>query len=191
MKGILFKPDMIQAILDGRKTQTRRIQKNPEQWMIQSDINDKSSTPQIENENGEWIDVINFARYKQDEIIYVKETWCYHTWIEGGDGCPSGEMSDCFYRLNDSHPLGEEGKWKSPMFMPEWASRIKLQITDIRVQRIQDISFEDIQKEGVREITKGVNLIDEWIFLWDSINKEPYSWKDNPWVFAYTFKVVK
>lgn len=76
-------------------------------------------------------------------------------------------------------------KWRSPIHMSRWASRLTLEITDVRVERVQDISDEDAFAEG----TKSVNDYRE---LWDSLNqKRGFGWLANPWVFAITFKVIQ
>jgi len=130
MKSFLFKPDMVRAILTGRKTQTRRLHAKP--------------------------------RFRVGERAYVKEPW------------------------RDGDPLP---RWRSPLFMPERAARIFLELTAVRVQRLQDISETDAINEGVKQ-TDLYEPTELFAFLWDSINGPPNDWNSNPAVVAYTFKVV-
>jgi hypothetical protein len=75
-------------------------------------------------------------------------------------------------------------QWNSPFFMPKWAARLWLEVTDVKVERLQEISVPDAKAEGVWSVSA---LAD----LWDSINGKKYPWKSNPWVWAYTFKKVE
>lgn len=136
MKGILFKPDMIKAIVKGRKTQTRRVIKIG-QTVYKADGSLAS-------------------RYHTGETVYIKEVWI--------------------------------GKWRNPLFMPEWAARYFIKITDVRVGRLQEITNTDAVAEGIFWAKN--NPRDDFSFLWDSINPK-YPWADNPWVFAYTFEKVE
>ena len=101
------------------------------------------------------------------------------------------------YPVAGKAPLRVTGTWRSPLFMPRWASRITLIVTDVRVQRVQEISEDDAIAEGwpgpVTElgfpVAKPLNWYER---LWDSINaKRPgCSWADNPFVAAISFRVI-
>jgi len=168
MKGILFKAEMVCAIQEGRKTMTRRV--------IKYDKMEYTT-------NGEPIFLsrgkILEPKYKVGEIIYVKETYF-------------NEMNDnkylTFYKADNINIGGYS--WKSSMFMPEKYSRIKLQIENIRVVRVQDTSLDDMESEGIK-LDVPYKMREAWIKLWNSINKPPYAWADNPYIFCYEFKVVK
>jgi hypothetical protein len=149
--------------------------------------------------------------------LWVRETWCE---TELGCGEPTDGTPVIAYRADDEAiPIGRKidteedylirewrthhthlDKWRSPIHMPRWASRILLEITDARVQRVQEISEEDAIAEGVGKDCP-VGYIPAWqraphsycfAQLWDSIN-EPcgFGWDENPWVWALTFRVVK
>lgn len=99
--------------------------------------------------------------------------------------------------LDDSTPLESyheslTGPWRPSIFMPRWASRITLELTDVRVQRLQDISEEDAKAEGITEpmpIMGTRGYVAAFSYLWDSINGKRYPWTDsNPWVWALTFR---
>ena len=77
---------------------------------------------------------------------------------------------------------------KSSIHMPRWASRITLDITDIRVERLQEISEEDAQAEGLKLLQGGI--VSEFAVLWDSINGKKYPWSSNPWVWVIEFKRI-
>lgn len=86
--------------------------------------------------------------------------------------------------------------WRSPLFMPRWASRLLLEITDVRVQRAQDISDEDAKAEGV-EMPDGIPQPPEWWsyreeygHLWDRINGKRAPWSSNPWVWCVNFRRI-
>ena len=103
-----------------------------------------------------------------------------------------------FYRADDEHKHDTDGAWRSPIFMPRWASRITLELTDVRVQRLREIGASDVVAEGVivehghPESHTGEACSDcalAFADLWDSINVERgYSWDSNPWVWALTFR---
>lgn len=133
----------------------------------------------------------------EGDRLWVKENWAVHKHYDtmsprfveiamGGDtlGCVS-------YEANVHEDWA--GRNRPSIHMPRWASRITLEITHVRVERVQEISTEDIIKEGLstrlREHDAVVDLSDKWKMLWDSIN-EPrgYGWDKNPWVWAVDFK---
>lgn len=211
-KPILFSGEMVRALLDGRKTQTRRVVK-PQPTNL--------SGP---NFDGLWSDTIDpVTRYfacphgQPGTILYVKEaTWMFCERRPNGltkKGRPKWHYvplrSAPVYYIADwpkkpnqkiDHPeTGNQWGWKykSARFMPRWASRITLEIVSIKVERVQEISEADILAEGVTvdRVAKFCNypwsdmptLHHAWRVLWEHING-PDSWKANPWCWCLTFK---
>lgn len=189
---MIFNGEMVRAILDGRKTQTRRIIKpqpvmyEPGQSIHVSDmINDALRCP--------------FGAV--GDRIWVRETWA-----EAGAGAPDLKL----YRANypqhvpthyENVPPADEIRWTPSILMPRWASRLALDITGVRVERLNSISQEDAQAEGM-ELTgwrptysdpdSGGEVgtpYDNFAQLWESIYGEE-SWQANPWVWVIEFKVV-
>jgi hypothetical protein len=154
-RGILFSAPMVRAILEGRKTQTRRVVKN-----------------QVRR------DGYTCPYGKPGDVLWVRETWC-------GD-----RFNGVGYRATDA----QSGPWKPSIFMPRWASRITLEITDVQVERVHDINECDIVAEGIPFPTDRYVSYEELLAafrdLWDSINGKTYPWASNPWVWALTFKVM-
>jgi hypothetical protein len=197
MKGrpILFSAPMVRAILNGTKRQTRRVVKEP----------DNGSTTTVEP-NDEW------PLYYCDEIgtwherpcpygqagdrLWVRETFAYD--VSEMQPCDVNGNPTCCeaFRYRATCDV-EEGPWSPSIHMPRRASRIDLEITDIRAERLQSIPDGDIHEEGVNcpigyldyEDTTEVarNFFRE---LWVSINGAG-SWKANPWVWVVCFKRVK
>lgn len=148
--------------------------------------------------------------------LWVREAWAVHKYYDGrpANGCgPIPEVAVECREIPDSvrvlpsrahRSIGEErGKWRSPVHMPRWASRITLEITDVRVERLQEISINDIQAEGVmpdgvvfepgkRYPVKALDAtLVLWKIRWDVLNtKRGYSWESNPWVWVVTFRKV-
>jgi len=171
MKGILFKPEMIQQIVNGSKSVTRRVIK-PQPIVA-------------ENYKGITIEDLEFDGFKPHyhvgEVVYVKEAWC-----ESYYGEP------ICYKLDGGESPGPKGFWRSPLFMPARAARYFIQITDAKPQRLQEITEEDAEKEGLisqRIYDCGTCRL-KFKLLWDSINPR-YPWESNPWVFVYSFKLVE
>ena len=104
------------------------------------------------------------------------------------------EKDIIWYFADGERPTEGWGKKRSPLFMPKWAARIWLEVTDIRVERLQDISEEDAIREGIGNwIQVQVDTEPSVVFkdMWDSINaKRGYSWESNPWVFVYDFRRI-
>jgi len=197
----------VRAILDGRKTQTRRVIK---------------PQPSYENEFWRWIpkqpydinmdhlnaSLINhLCPYGQPgDRLWVRETW--------GAVFPAMEpvpLEACTIEYRADLPPGctdypgnwpaEEArgdpdapKWRSPIYMPHSFSRITLEITDVRVERLQDISEEDAIAEGCTPWVKDGSMIDtaasDFAQLWNSINGKKYPWESNPWVWVIEFERV-
>lgn len=191
---IIFSSEMVQAILDGRKTQTRRIIKpQPE-----------ASLSRIENSNlwtytgcdREW----KCPCGQSGDRLWVKETaergWLPHLLT----GEPT-KHETAVYAADKAPCLEENGFdlmpwWKGPIcparFMPRWVSRITLEITGVRVEQIQDISEEDAVKEGVHDYTNMASPIDFFICLWNKLNgKRGFGWDVNPYVWVIEFKRIE
>lgn len=194
---MIFNGEMVRAILDGRKTQTRRPVKLPH---IDRDAMCELSGNELAGE----LSAGNFRNSpygKPGDRIWVRETW-----TEAGAGAPDLKL----YRANyPSHvpthyenvPPADEIRWTPSIHMPRWASRILLEITGVRVERLNSISQEDAQAEGM-ELTgwrptysdpdSGGEVwtpYDNFAQLWESIYGEG-SWHANPWVWVIEFKVV-
>lgn len=222
-RPILFNGEMVRAILDGRKTQTRRVVKP----QIGTDPCDKFVHVEVTVTDGwyYWWDYIcGPGSYDVDQAyhhikcpygepgdhLYVRETWCPQA-FNGVDGYVGyradrkvfvkstyGGMHEAARHLLDTQdsPI----KWKPSIHMPRWASRITLEITDVRVERVQDISGQDAFWEGCNVYNPADDRIDhighhpsysigEFKSLWNSTNeKRGYGWDVNPWVWVIEFK---
>ena len=155
-KGILFSGPMVRAILDGRKNQTRRICKS---GMVNENPLAKGY---FTDQTGKLV----IPKYRIGDVLYVRETW---TEWDGG----------FIYRADSIY----SGKWHSSMFMPKAAARIWLKVTDVRVERLQEITDDGARHEGVenREAFRE---------LWGKINGES-SWDNNPYVWVIKFERVE
>ena len=203
-RPIIFSGEMVRAILDGRKTQTRRAIKF---------VDGTDEFVKIEGNRTIFRDKIldlavpDYAphllsaksRYEPGDRLWVRETFFY----EWPDEDPPDDMRDCRivyrasepdYITSDMRESESSYRWSSSIHMPRWASRITLEITGVRVESLQAISVEDILSEGCRPIAcdEDASEIYEWYSeLWDSINaKRGYSWEDNPWVWVIEFKRI-
>jgi hypothetical protein len=197
-RPIIFSGPMVKAILESRKTQTRRVIRNPEKY---SHIRDCGFC---------------CPHGQPGEILWVRETWQDYCPMWHGYWCGHGtrESIECehqpVYRADpESEWLrGPEGKqapplkWRSPLHMPRWAARIILEITEVRVERVQEIGYRDCVAEGIPPVPvhdDGAEpetilhaIQGEFRELWDSINAvRGHGWEANPWVWAITFKRLK
>jgi hypothetical protein len=172
-RPILFKDVMVRAILVGRKTQTRRIakprydDKTPcDHWMAYApDFIRRHCAHGSEGQT---------CPYGQPgDRLWVRETWA----INPDDG-------GAVYRATDPDwEVCECWTWRPSIHMPRWASRITLEITAVRVERLQGISLDDAKAEGVE-------TTDQYAELWCRINGAE-SWYANPWVWVVAFKRVE
>jgi len=163
VKGILFKPDMVKAIAKGRKTVTRRVM-NPQP--IVYDISDTIQGLSFKGMNMGSLTrddrvsiaeetLARYARYRVGETVYVKEAW--RSWCVEGEWHVRYRLDNAIVIPNvsadeetDDYYFAEHDKWDSPLFMPEWAARHFITITGVRAERVQEITEEDVVKEGVR-----------------------------------------
>lgn len=187
-RPILFSGPMVRAILDGRKTQTRRVVKpqpfSNEEYRFNFPkplrggllaCNYLSSHLCPCGQPGDW--------------LWVRETWCHE--FEGGYLYRADDLSGLAPEFvdGDGNPTGRSG-WKPSIHMPRAASRITLEITGVRVERLQEISEDDAIAEGVvghEEIQPASAYYRE---LWESINGHG-SWDANPWVWVVEFRRFK
>ncbi|MDE7680132.1 hypothetical protein WIC45_10350 [Enterobacter hormaechei] len=185
-RGMIFNGEMVRAILDGRKTQTRRLLK----WK------QTRFTEIGEREDGRRWPWSEDAEHACDfwhpcpfgtvgDRIWVRETFCAVPDHEESAGC-----SALLYAADGN---GQYGKWTPSIHMPRWASRITLEITGVRVERLASVSDEDAGKEGYPANPAPYGgTMDKWLWfrgLWDSIYPDQ-SFKHNPWVWVIEFKVV-
>jgi len=195
--GIIMTGDHPLKILKGEKTMTRRtmglyeINKHPDLWKWIGYDNSGRYSFRFNLDR-----IVNFrCPYGQvGDRLWVKETWAYALDYSTPDLKPNPEQ--ILYKA-DSDILAVGNKWRPAIFMPRWASRITLEITDIRVERLQEITSKDCKLEGIPPHQMG-NVIQEgypvqkaFADLWDSINaKRGYSWEKNPWVWCIGFKLI-
>jgi hypothetical protein len=193
-RPILFNAEMVRAILDGRKTQTRRIMKFVE-------TNQPPTNPDKFIATDGFLATCPYGI--PGDRLWVRETWC-----AVADG-PIGICPGIAYRVDnsiawrDTLPDGttvynaskpQIWKWRPSIHMPRWASRITLEVVSVRVERVQDIGDTDALAEGIYPITDSLSNCNgaRYYFqsLWDSINAAPHAWADNPWVWVVEFRKV-
>lgn len=184
-RPIIFSAPMVRAILEGRKTQTRRALKG-----LASDDHLRASpfvASGLETGHGREVKV----PYRPGDLLWVREAWRTLTKF---DHLPPRDVhfaSPIQYPVND--PIDPwDSRTRSPIHMPRWASRITLIVEDVRVQRLHDISEEDAMAEGVEPILVppdggGTPHVEGFRDLWTTIHG-PGAWDANPWVAAVTFR---
>ncbi len=191
-RPILFSGPMVRALLAGTKTQTRRI------------LKPQPIKPYLEN--GDWWDETApgaatpmVLKACVGDRLYVREHWrtTYGLdWTVEGLGRPlkprefDPKTTPVEYLADDENELG--GKDRRAMHLPRWASRLTLIVTDVRVERLQSISQADAITEGcpAPDGQDGLDPCGWYAQLWDEINGAG-AWDANPWVAAYTFRVIK
>lgn len=223
-KPILFNTDMVRAIMEGKKTVTRRVIKG---------VNDKNfigyvtcSVPKgnegkVAFGKGSIEDIVNvnvekYIRppYKQGDVLYVRETWWRGDIIGANDDIEESGIvlyaADGYIKDNLDY---DSIKWRPSIHMPKEIARIFLRVTNIRVERLKDITEEEAIKEGIRKYTKDEKTykyaLNEQQYPWVTMPREPitpfcelwnstikreqlnkYSWEANPWVWVIEFEVV-
>ncbi|HGW6100090.1 TPA: morphogenetic protein [Citrobacter freundii] len=183
-RGMIFNAEMVNAILSGRKTQTRRIMKN-------QPAGDCAETPALVRSVGDGFQwhghygessIFNCPFGTVGDRIWVRETY-----------------GDCGIRLvyradTDDGAKCKVNRWTPSIHMPRWASRILLEITDVRVEKLASVSDEEAGKEGYpADPSPFGGRMDKWLWfrqLWDSIYPEQ-SFKHNPWVWVIEFKRIE
>ncbi len=205
---ILFNTEMVRAILNGKKTVTRRVMK-PQPWKIgEGEYECRHEKGFYDMGGNEWAcrqcgcGVIPMkggsyfhAPYQPGDILYVRETWCNAN-IDG--------VEPDYYYYADVHICEDynrtEWKWRPSIHMPKEAARIWLKVTDVRVERLQDITGAEILAEGVDNGKSNPTMGKRWenmqriAFenLWKSTLRKSdlgrYGWDANPWVWVIEFE---
>lgn len=188
IKPILFNTDMVRAILEDRKTETRRVVKPQPEKGAHSPyecvggrfafrIGERACTNQYN------------PPYHLGDILYVRETW-------------NRLLGEWIYKADQKPGFKNPGKWRPSIHMPHEAARIFLRVTDVRVERLQEIKNEQAQAEGVkgwmvatdRDWDKNPNYILAFRHAWNSTikpaDRDLYGWEANPWVWVIEFELI-
>lgn len=186
MKQILFNTEMVRAILDGRKSCTRRIVKHDVKAILNSPYHKEH--PEVEDK--QIISKLCMPPYQIGDILYVRETWCkgLERYIYRADYSDTEK----FYQGGKEIEM----KWHPSIHMPKEAARIWLKVTDVRVERLQEITTTQIEQEGVEteylHVLNGEEKKYAFQNLWNSTIKKPdldrYGWNTNPWVWVIEFE---
>ncbi|EDT5022295.1 hypothetical protein AHN18_004058 [Salmonella enterica subsp. enterica] len=208
-RGMIFNAEMVNAILSGRKTQTRRpIKWKQTRFTEIAERDDGSLWPWAEDcERGG--DIWFACPYGEiGDRIWVRETWqVIHDHIDESSHVESRTYApsipkekDRYWHTVYAEHFGDESRedrgfpWRPAIHMPRWASRITLEITDVRVERLRGLSEEDAKSEGIIPSAGGVlpgweyriNFRDLWMDIYGTDN-----WEANPWVWVIEFKRVE
>lgn len=224
MKPILFNTKMVKAILSGEKTCTRRVVKkkgwditgrpkwceeSKEDWFLFYVCKEKKPES-VETSTCHLLK----PPYEVGDVLYVRETWrnvcaVQKRWLNGEDfTCEEHfgvqykadekiKFNDCFDEINDefnSFDYTFDNRWKPSIHMPRQVARIFLRVTDVRVEELQAISYEQAEQEGCWCDENGLAMpIDKFIEVWDSTIKDSeidkYGWNANPYVWVIEFEV--
>ena len=212
-RPIIFSSEMVRAILNNRKSQTRRIikpqpidilpMKVPNEWVTLDTINPHHGK------------IIKCPYGIPGDILWVRETWCPVDDTEyDGEKWVDYSATPRYAEPGVSHPAGWENSpdddlgalhWRPSVFMPRWASRITLEIINVCAERVQDISEEDAKAEGIDVLKVNVpdpesgfnvgdpleSYRDVFAWYWNKLNaKRGFGWDNNPFVWCISFKIM-
>ena len=189
IKPILFNTEMVPAILDGRKSCTRRIVKHDVEAILNSPYHKEH--PEVEDE--QIISKLCIPPYQPGDILYVRETFI------------QAAANIFWYKADDKLWMSKDLLWKPSIHMPKKAARIWLKVTDVRVERLQECGKGwglDIEKEGIVTPQNPILYISDEKFhealryefekMWNSTIKKSdldyYGWSANPWVWVIEFE---
>ena len=181
-RPIIFSTEMVRAILDLKKTMTRRVIKPQPIYYEHGAWFEWERTKRDLNATYLAVNMPNYCPYGQvGGKLWVRETW----W------CPEKGLPVAYKANLEPHQVDKQ-VWKPSIFMPRWASRILLEITEVRAERLQEITAGDCTREGILYedgdyVT--MRVFEKFKELWDSLNaKRGYGWETNPWVWPISFK---
>lgn len=198
---ILFNTEMVRAILDGQKTATRRVIKGNVLGILNSPYHKEH--PEVQDE----VLIMKLRPCQQGDIIYVRETWAQikdiTSWTKyfRENGKPI-VPTEYVYRADNVHvdDILPDITWHPSIHMPKEAARIWLKVTDVRAERINDMTLDNFLKEGVMIRPEAFNdpdnaymqAKDAFIDIWDSTIRKPelkrYGWDADPWVWVIEFE---
>ena len=218
IKPILFNTEMVRAILDGRKTCTRRLVKTRRKdacgFYVARKTDGSFAGIYEYDENESMFDNPLESLYQLGDILYVRETWHKYTKRVGeGENCHLAEFYGYKASVANSEDAGEP--WKPSIHMPKEAARIWLKVIDVRVERLQEMKPVDVIKEGAypdcwdclntygesgsqccygteEQCSQCDEVMMEWEKLWTSTIKKSdldrYGWDANPYVWVIEFE---
>jgi hypothetical protein len=202
-KPIIFSTDMVQAIMDGRKSITRRVIPNlrgTNAWFVGRYKSLESPPGKVtigehfafryRKNDGEFCNVNVPLKYREGDTLWGREIWAK---ISDWTCCDPevGVFDGYIYKADwgmDEHP-----KWRPSIYMPREAARLFLTVKNVRAERLQDITEEDAWAEGCNaNIPDGKPCALAWFHeIWEDINAiRGYGWENNPWVWRVEFEVV-
>lgn len=208
IKPILFNTEMVRAILDGRKTCTRRLvkpQPDEKHTYPLGFVTDSTEKKEVgcfgfgTNECGGSIQYVKPPYgYALGDILYVRETWQYLYELDGNEQIIEG-TGKYYYAATDTIPFDtyvdssgvthERVPWKPSIHMPKEAARIWLKVTDVRVERLQDMTDDDAEAEGCFDYTStALGFPDVWDNTIKKSDLDSYGWDASPWVWVIEFE---
>lgn len=203
IKPILFNTEMVRAILDGRKTCTRRV--------VKTRRKDACGFYVTKRPDGSFAGIYEYDEdermfenqlippYKPGDVLYVRETWThFECW-----NCEGDEEGNCVeephisvlqkqggcYLYRATSEISGDARWHPSIHMPKEAARIWLKVTDVRVERLQDMTDDDAEAEGCFDYTStALGFPDVWDSTIKKSDLDRYGWKANPWVWVIEFE---
>lgn len=214
-RPIIMDGRSVRAILDGRKSQTRRVVQPQPDWLAEV-THARVGVPDFVWPIGSLGQqcgrpITNLPYGSVGERLWVRETWMHTFEGENADAChyiaDAGTSRWLQARTENEARTNWKGRWRPPLHMPRWASRLLLEITEIRVERLQAVSHADCIREGCGGDSQDIadelamaeatgdgddRLIEQFAATWDETNaKHGLGWKTNPWVWVIGFRVLE
>ncbi len=215
-RPIIFSAESVQAILRGTKTQTRRVIKPRPPYYTGQILGPEWYAPVKYDRWGEMYPGADvFGAYDDSgewgarcpygapgDRLWVKEVWAVSKHYDATKPRDLPDDTQVWWcdatRYNVPDGDWQRGRWRSPLHMMPWASRLTLEVTSVRVERVQEISRADAIAEGVFNYpanTPAEQLfggpVEDYGLLWDSLNaKRGYPWASNPWVWVVGFRRI-
>lgn len=213
IKPILFNTEMVRANLDGRKSCTRRLvkpqpdEKHTYPLGFVTDSTEKRDIGCFGFGIDEYGGSVQYAKppYHIGDILYIRETWQYLYELDGNEQVIE-DTGKYYYAATDTIPFNayvdkngvehDHALWRPSIHMPKEAARIWLKVTDVRVERLQEITIDGIRNEGLSSMAVHAGdmeiALKEWENLWNSTVKKSdinrYGWNANPWVWVIEFE---